>query len=284
MRSAPSGLRPFGLVVGKGLTVLSNFVPEARPADGGASQGSAGSPQIRLAGHGYPDGGATLAGANRPNPRDISNNVFLQLDADGDPIPMPSSGGFSSLLWVWGQFLDHDLTQTANGPAFGTAPIAAPVGDPVFASGSTLPFSRSEFVAGTGTNASNPRQFANEITAFIDGSNLYGSDATKLAALLEPGGTKLRLSADDTIGFATNSPIFGDGAVTGDTRANENVALLSMHALFAREHNRIVDELAAFDQGLSTSQLFEGARAGRGDHAGDHLQRVPADPDRRGRD
>lgn len=237
------------------------FVNAARPANGGTGGGAAGGAQIRLGPVGFDGSGAALAGADRPNPRAISNQVFSQLDGSGELIDLPNSGGFSSLLWVWGQFLDHDLDQTNNGSAFGRANIAVPAGDPVFAPGSVLGFSRSEFLSGTGTSAANPRQYKNEITAFLDGSNLYGSSAAKLAALLEPGTAKLRLTAEGTIGFASGDPVFGAGAIAGDTRADENVALLSMHALFAREHNRIVDELAAADPSLGTAALFEGARA-----------------------
>ena len=43
-------------------------------------------------------------------------------------------------------------------------------------------------------------------------------------------------------------------------RAGENVALTSLHTLFAREHNRLVDELSAADPGLTDDELFQAAR------------------------
>ena len=43
--------------------------------------------------------------------------------------------------------------------------------------------------------------------------------------------------------------------------ASENVALSSMHTILTREHNRIVDELAADSPGLTDDQLFDLARA-----------------------
>ena len=57
---------------------------------------------------------------------------------------MPSDDGFSNLLWVWGQFLDHDLVPDQQRLGFGTAPITVPTDDPVFTPGSTLSFNRSE--------------------------------------------------------------------------------------------------------------------------------------------
>ena len=242
------------------------FAAAPRPADGGTGGGAAGAIQIRLAPDGFPGNGATLAGADRPNPRLISNLVFDQRDGTGALIDKPNAMEASSLLWVFGQFLDHDLSQTRNGAAFGTASIAVPAGDTVFTPGSTLGFNRSAFAPGTGTSAANPRQYQNDITAFVDGSNIYGSSQAKLSALLAPGTAKLLLDANGLIAFDRNlGGGIGNGAATGDDRASENPALLGMHALFAREHNRTVDALnaAAAAEGvtLTVAQQFEGARA-----------------------
>jgi peroxidase len=48
--------------------------------------------------------------------------------------------------------------------------------------------------------------------------------------------------------------------LAGDVRAGENQALLSLHAVFAREHNRLVDELAARDPSLTEDELYQAAR------------------------
>ena len=238
-----------------------NFVNARRPANGGDTGGATGAQQDRLAPASYPDGGATMAGADRPNAREISNTVFLQLDANGDFIDMPNPGGASSLMWVWGQFLDHDMDQTSTNSSAGTAPVPIPADDPVFTPGGNLGFTRSDPIAGTGTSVDNPRQYNNDISSYLDSSNIYGSTQARLDALTVPGTAKLRLSGSDTIAFAFNDPVFGSGPITGDGRADENIALLSMHAIFAREHNRIVDVLAQLDPTLSTAELFEGARS-----------------------
>lgn len=50
------------------------------------------------------------------------------------------------------------------------------------------------------------------------------------------------------------------GVLAGDVRAGENVALTSLHTLFAREHNRIVEELARIDPDLGDDELYDAAR------------------------
>ena len=70
---------------------------------------------------------SSLAGAGRPSARQVSNEIFAQ---DGDA---GNSFGHNDLLWLWGQFLDHDLslTEASKDPA-ATAPISVPTGDAFF--------------------------------------------------------------------------------------------------------------------------------------------------------
>ena len=58
---------------------------------------------------GFADGFAALGGANRPNPRVVSNNLFAQDAIISDPT------GLSDFTWVWGQFLDHDIGLSSHG-------------------------------------------------------------------------------------------------------------------------------------------------------------------------
>src|SRR6267142_1657233 len=109
-----------------------------------------------------------------------------------------------------------------------------PIGDDIFVSGQTIELHRSLFNPSTGTSLSNPRQQTNFTTAFIDGSVIYGTDATT-ASILRGGpanpGAKLRTS-NDINGDAENllpRDAFGPDPtapfVAGDDRVNDNVPL-----------------------------------------------------------
>ena len=124
--------------------------------------------------------------ADRPNPREISNAVSQQT---GDT---PSPEGVSDLLWAWGQFIDHDLSLTEAGETE-FQPIIAPIDDPVFTPTdgvpAILPFTRVTPIEGTGEDG--PRQYENELTAFLDASMVYGSDDATAEALRADGGYML---------------------------------------------------------------------------------------------
>ena len=48
--------------------------------------------------------------------------------------------------------------------------------------------------------------------------------------------------------------------LAGDIRANENSLLTSLHTVFAREHNRLVDVIAAQQPALNAEQQYQLAR------------------------
>ncbi|MEM7425713.1 MAG: peroxidase family protein [Pseudomonadota bacterium] len=229
-------------------------IADIRPVDGTGSNaenedwGSTGQQLIRLADARFEDGiGEPVS--NLPNAREISNAVVAQ---DGDE---PNSFGLSDMFWTWGQFIDHDIDLTGSTHnEFAT--ISVPAGDPDFDPAGTgaafIAFSRVDPIEGTGVDT--PREYSNEITAFIDASMVYGSDEETAAALRGDGGklaldeNGLLLPDDETVVLA------------GDVRAAENVALTSMHTVFAREHNWWVDELSARDPDLTDDELYNAAR------------------------
>lgn len=222
--------------------------------------GSAETVLLRVAPADYPgDGSGTtiIEAPDRPNPREISNTV---LDQQG--VSILNNRRLSDFVWQWGQFLDHDIDLTPTSAANGTADISIPAFDPFFDPMGTgtvvLPFARSDFDPSTGT-AGNPRQQINAITAFIDASNVYGSDPATASALRTFVDGKLATSAGGQL-----LPVVAGQFVGGDVRVNEQVGLTAMHTLFMREHNRLAELLAAepdidakaADAGLSRDEFI----------------------------
>lgn len=205
---------------------------------GNASMGAAHTDQIRLGSAHYTDG---LGGMiDRGNPRVISNAVSTQTRTGNDQ-------GLSSMFWQWGQFLDHDLVLTETGAEF--APIFAPAGDPAFAPGEMIPFTRSIH----GGGVAGPRTFPNGITHYLDGSMVYGSDNTRADAMRTMSGGRMTMGVDNMmmrndadLHVANDSGLFDNTEMflAGDIRATEQTGLAAMHTVFAREHNRWADRLA----------------------------------------
>jgi peroxidase len=211
---------------------------------------------LRVADAEYGDLVKTLGGAHRPAPRVISNAIAAQ-----DETAARSDRQLSAYIYVWGQFLDHDidLTEPPTTNAESVA-IAIPTGDEQFDPNSTgtqvIPFKRSRYDATTGTSTANPREQINQITAWIDASMIYGSDKATADSLRTFVGGKLRTGA----GALPPTDASGN-FVAGDVRANENVELTSMHALFLREHNRIATQLAQQNPMWTDEQIYQQARA-----------------------
>ena len=127
-----------------------------------------------------------------------------------------------------------------------------------------------------------PREQINGITAFIDGSNIYGSaDDTnaKLREVMtvkeEKGGKVVRFSSATLRSNASHLPSRSqcgfhvpasgpegpDDLVSGDVRALEQPALSSLHTLFLNEHNRIVEALRPLVAGDAYSSIWQNMRA-----------------------
>lgn len=233
------------------------------------SRGAANTPMIRF---GY---GSTFANSNgdlipdssRANSRDISNAIFAQSNS------VPSARGLSDYIWAWGQFVSHDTdltTSSAGAGVNGTASIG--VNSPLDPLGpQPIPFVRANYV-----NLSPPRGSLsgrtpiNEVTSYIDASHIYGSDAARAAALRTEGGAgaKLAMSAGALLPYNTAGlPVENNGPLpdedlflAGDIRANENSLLTSLHTVFAREHNRLVDVIAVQQPELNAEGQYQLAR------------------------
>lgn len=245
-----------------------------RTYDGGGNNpqfpdwGRAGSDYLRdQSGAHYADGIAAPSGADRPSARIISNTI-----ADQSGLFIIDERGLSTAIYEFGQFLDHDIG-LALGGSTEEFDIAVPAGDPYFdptSTGTRLIFlDRSGFNAATGSTT--PRQQVNTITAFVDASQVYGSDATRAAWLRTFNGGRLRVDASSGVDYLP----FNDGTlandnpaglpatalrVGGDVRANEQPGLTVLHTVFLREHNRQADRIAQDHPEWDDERIYQEAR------------------------
>lgn len=203
------------------------------------------------------------------------------------------------MLMQWGQFVDHDMDHTvmalslnrfSNGiackdscandqPCF---PIEVMPNDTLreHLPGRCMEFVRSSAICGSGetsllVNKIHQREQINQLTAFIDASNVYGSNDQDAFDIRErtvnTGKLKVHVTPRYRKGllpfnFDTNMDCQRDNTTTvgcfmaGDYRANEQLALLAFHNLWVRQHNTIVDKLAAVNPHWQPEQLYQEAR------------------------
>jgi hypothetical protein len=233
-----------------------------------AAWGSAGSTLLRFSPAAYADGVSAPAGADRPGARLVSN-LLSESPADG----IVNDRDWTAFVYAWGQFLDHDLGLTDAASPRERFSIPVPTGDPWFDPAGTgtmtIGMSRSAWNPASGTGSGNPRQQVNSITAYIDGSQIYGSDANRAAAVREFAGGRLRTSAGGLLPFNTaglpnandaHRVADADLFFAGDFRANENAELIALHTLFVREHNRQAAAAAVRNPTWTDEQLYQHSR------------------------
>ncbi len=231
--------------------------------------GSAGEQFIRLSPVDYADGISSPAGAERASARTASNT--FSASPEGGII---NDRDFTAFVYAWGQFLDHDINLTETASPKEAMPIVVPTGDgwfdPSSSGAMTIPMSRSNYDVATGTSVDNPREQVNSVTAFVDGSQVYGVDAERAAALREFAGGRMKTSDGNLLPFNTGGLTNANDAhrvadaelfLAGDVRANENPELLALQTLFVREHNRIAAEAAERHADWTDEELYQYARS-----------------------
>jgi hypothetical protein len=222
--------------------------------------GAAPSALLRLTAVDYGNGTDSPSGQHRAGAREISNACVAQ------PGSIPNAAGASDYLWQWGQFIDHDLDLVPGASPAEPFDISIPTGDPFFDPFSTgtvtMALSRSAYVTPGGV-----RQQINALTAYIDGSMVYGSDDTRAQELRTLDGTgRLKTSPGNLLPFNVNgfpnapspAPSF---FLAGDVRANEQVGLTAMHTLWVREHNFWAEQIRAGQPWLTDDEIYLTARA-----------------------
>lgn len=220
--------------------------------------GQAGSLTIReTSGANYADGYGSMV--DGPNARYVSNTLSQQTAALGN------DRGLSSMVWQWGQFIDHDINLIHAGTTE-YAPIVVPDGDPVFTAGTTIPFFRSEYEGGT--SAADPRAYSNEITHWLDGSMVYGSSEERATALRSYSGGRLMTGSDGYMPRNLDGLDNDGGGVldtadqflAGDIRVNEQAGLTTMHEVFVRYHNVWADRLSEEHGDWTDEKVYQTSR------------------------
>ncbi|MEM8732658.1 MAG: peroxidase family protein [Planctomycetota bacterium] len=227
--------------------------------------GSTGEALSRWVANEYEDGLGTPAHEDWASAREVSNIVnSVPTDEDGQPLSIENSDGLSDLTWLFGQFLDHDITLTGEGHDE-SFEIEVPTGDPFFdpfnTGEATISLSRSAYEL----DGDSVRQQFNEISAFIDGSVIYGSDQERADALRTFEGGLLKTSEGDLLPFNEDGLLNAGGDssslfLAGDIRANENSALAAMHTIWVREHNRVATRISSENPELSDEEIYQQAR------------------------
>lgn len=210
-----------------------------------------------------------------PSPRLISWKIVRNSSEPESDV----SSGITHMVMQWGQFLDHDLDLS---PVFDVdcgcvhskecMPISVNTEDEKFGnqtsnSGKCLSFSRSIPSCNLESTDSLPRGQINQVTSFIDGSQVYGSSRElalslrlRRGGLLKQGG---RAESDKgNLPFQKERPEGGllPFFIAGDERANEQTGLTVMHTLWLREHNRIARALGRINRCWDDERLYQEAR------------------------
>ena len=220
-----------------------------------------------------PRGG--LTSSSLPSPRAVSVAVHQAHEETNH------KESVSQMVMQFGQFLNHDFMLTATqGKQCCDQTVSGPdaeqpeelrfcfnidVSSDVFYSGKRdcFPFTRSD---ATCTESGQREQF-NMLTAFIDGSAVYGSDSIRAEKLRTKSGGLLMthylgptLPSNEQTGFA-DAFFPSEQLIAGDIRATMQPGLAGMHSLFVLEHNRIANEFTEADPSLSDEEVYQTARS-----------------------
>ncbi|XP_055713845.1 chorion peroxidase isoform X2 [Phlebotomus papatasi] len=258
------------------------------PLPGRTSWAAAGTPHLRLLPPAYVDGIweprlTSATGQPLPSTRDISRFVFPDVDR-----PHPT---YNLMVMLFGQFISHDITQTASITNRDGTPISCCSED----GSRPLPPSQSHFACmpipispddefyaqfnqgcmnfvrsaiAPNCRLGSARQI-DRVTHYLDGSPIYGSDEQTEADLRAFEGGRLRMLNDfgrdllplsNDVQLCSQIPPGSTCFQAGDTRTNQIISITAMHTLFAREHNRVATRLAQLNPHWSDDLLFVEAK------------------------
>src|SRR6478735_1939688 len=158
-----------------------------------------------------------------PNPREISNIVVAQGNAGEDAPHLTDDNGvaLSGMMYAWGQFIDHDLDLQKSDTTKDIS-IPVPADDPLLSG--KIPLTRVAIDPATGIPG-HPATAINTVTGWLDGSQIYGSDAATAASLRTADG-HMKMSEGDNLPIVDTPQ--GKAFAAGDVRAQENPDLTAL--------------------------------------------------------
>ena len=224
----------------------------------------------------------SVTGEELPGARDVSYTIHRGLEAEHPHV--------TTLTAFFAEFLLHDISHAAQSaghrghrirccgvPEDMMHPECYPVqigaNDPVFKDSDCMEYVRTCPALKMGCTLG-PRDQINQVSAYIDGSTIYGSSEEEVRGLrlFRNGELKSQkvttsrksvrelLQSQDSMQDCRTSTDKKRCFKSGDIRVNENVGLTLMHTLWMREHNRIARSLAAINPHWDDNHLFEESR------------------------
>jgi Animal haem peroxidase/Catalase len=193
----------------------------------------------------------------RPNLFDEPNPVVVSRELLYRETFRPATS-LNLLAAAWIQFQVHDWVAHARHP-LGTKDVVVPLPAGMTGWANTpdgQPETQMRIAGNIGLDDDWPdgtqRGFANTVSHWWDGSEVYGADEARAESLRE--GAKLRLTDEGYLPRDLNG--------LNLTGFNESwwLGLSALHTLFAREHNVLCDELRSHYRGWSDLRVYHTAR------------------------
>ncbi|XP_067829644.1 dual oxidase 2 [Heptranchias perlo] len=238
------------------------------------NRGSAGAPFMRLLPARYADGVyQALKEPDVPNARiisDIISNGSSGLRSVKNNTVLSVFFGYHVMFEIF------DTRHPACPPEFLDVPI--PAGDSVFDPNETgnvrLLYQRNGWDSHSGQSPNNPRIQVNDVTAWIDGSSIYGSSHSWCDELRSFSGGRLASDSDPLLPKLStgklpmwNHPDPSTGQTGrqgfydfGNTAANENPFIMAESIIWFRYHNYLASQCAAQNSSWSDEDIFQHAR------------------------
>ncbi|XP_056138124.1 dual oxidase 1 [Lampris incognitus] len=208
-----------------------------------------------------------------PNPRRLS-----RLIAKG-PSGLPSTTNQTVLSVFFGYHIAFEIFDSRTPgcpPEFMNIPI--PKGDPIFDTSGTgkvlLPFQRASWDKESSQSPNNPRIQVNLVTAWIDGSSIYGPSSSWSDALRSFSGGLLTSGSEynmpkqeggHSLMWSAADPSTGEHGPNGlyelgNAWANENLFTAAEGIVWFRYHNYMASKLHEEHPQWSDENLFQNAR------------------------